>query len=287
MAIPAWRICLASASPEEQQHQRRLTSLLRNKQRILEARLAAMDEQERQLQSRLQGLQRLPPPQHRLLQKIVASTMQGRTAIVAEVARASPAEKPEGVAQRSQDYVTWGADAISVCTDEEVSPDGVLDLEAVSKAVEVPVLRKDWIIHPIQIIDTRESGAAALTAVYSVLSKGTPSILRYIATAGLDAVVEVVNLKELEELSTLGIPLFGFNISVGVAVPIPGFRQDIAKSLVQKLPFGAASIVGVASMEEARQMKVSGADAVYLKREALSSPQELLESLREGLSGDD
>ncbi|XP_002965739.2 uncharacterized protein LOC9652196 isoform X2 [Selaginella moellendorffii] len=120
MAIPAW----ASVSPEEQQHHRRLTLLLRSKQRVLKAPLAAMDEQERQLQSRLEGLQRMPPPQHRLLQKIV------RTAIVAEVARASPAEKPEGVRQRSHDYVKM--------------------------AVEPPILHKDWIIHPIQIIDTRD-----------------------------------------------------------------------------------------------------------------------------------
>ncbi|XP_024532331.1 uncharacterized protein LOC112346817 [Selaginella moellendorffii] len=99
MAIPAW----ASVSPEEQQHHRRLTLLLRSKQRVLKAPLAAMDEQERQLQSRLEGLQRMPPPQHRLLQKIV------HTAIVAEVARASPAEKPEGVRQRSHDYVKMEA----------------------------------------------------------------------------------------------------------------------------------------------------------------------------------
>jgi indole-3-glycerol phosphate synthase len=127
-----------------------------------------------------------------------------------------------------------------------------------------------------------------------IISSGTPAILNFAISLGLDAIVEVVNMKELQEVAPLGLPIYGFNLSVGLALSLPGIRQDISKSLIGEIPFGASSVVGVYSIEEARAMKAAGADAVYIKHEVLQGqqatekePKVFLENLQVAMSGDD
>lgn len=272
----------------------RLSSILKNKQRILQSQLSRLENG--QLESRLSSLEPYESP-YRLLDTIAGQLMQGKTTVVAEIARLSPSESLESFSSRCSKYVEWGADALAVCTDEEKSPNGVADLTAACRAVNVPVLRKDWIIHPLQVAETREAGASSLTAVYSVLGKGSPAILQYAVSLGLDAILEVINLQELQEVEPLGAPLYGINLSVGITLSLPGVRMDIAKALVGQIPFGASSLVGVWSIEEAIQLKGEGADAVYVRHEVLQGrsaveakqlvPRTFLENLRDAMTGDD
>eukprot|EP00271_Cylindrocystis_brebissonii_P020222 TRINITY_DN6616_c0_g1_i2.p1 TRINITY_DN6616_c0_g1~~TRINITY_DN6616_c0_g1_i2.p1 ORF type:complete len:106 (-),score=26.63 TRINITY_DN6616_c0_g1_i2:152-469(-) len=105
-------------------------------------------------------------------------------------------------------------------------------------------------------------------------------------------------------MEALGVPLFGINLSVALSLSssIPGLRSSLATSLLGRLPFGAAAVVGVTSIEEARAMKEAGASAIVLKRGGLqglfsSSPaearrrhrqcQQVLEGLRDAMTGDD
>lgn len=184
-----------------------------------------------------------------------------------EVARSDPSESPEILATRCRNYVEWGADAIAVRTDEEISPDGIADLRAACSSLKVPVIRTDWILHPLQVAEVREAGGAALTTIYSILEKGLSRLSKYALSLGLDPIVEIVNLKELEAASDLGISLYGINMSVGLSLSVPGLRQDVAKSLIGQMPFGVYTIVGIQAEEEALEMKVAGADAVYLRHE--------------------
>uniref|UniRef100_A0A0D6R5F4 indole-3-glycerol-phosphate synthase n=1 Tax=Araucaria cunninghamii TaxID=56994 RepID=A0A0D6R5F4_ARACU len=296
--LPTWRLnfCRSCSFPVRGQGgqfpNKKLEGILKAKQRALEAELSQSTPA--QLEARLTSVKPKSNP-FLLLDQVVAQRLKGFTAIIVEVARSIPSEAPASLAERCRDYATWGADAIAVRTDEEVTANGILDLSEVSAAVTVPVMRSDWIIHPIQIAQTSESGASAVRLVNSVLKKGTPAILRYTQALGLDAIVEVVNLKELEEVATLGISAYGINLSVGLSLPIPGFRQDIAKSLVGNLPFGSYSIVqGVSSQEEAIEMRLAGADAVYISQDVLeryeasgNSQEQFLQGLRDSLTGDD
>ena len=52
-------------------------------------------------------------------------------------------------------------------------------------------------------------------------------------------------------MEKLGVPMFGCNLGVGLSLALPGFRADIAKGILAKLPFGASSVVGAKSLEEA------------------------------------
>jgi len=63
--------------------------------------------------------------------------------------------------------------------------------------------------------------------------------------------LQVVNVGEKEAVEKLGVPFFGMNLGVGLSLPIPGFRSSVAAGLLDSLPFGACSMVGVTTMDEA------------------------------------
>ncbi|MCO5580840.1 hypothetical protein L7F22_034713 [Adiantum nelumboides] len=276
-----------------------LEAILHNKQRALQSQLSSLPSQQQ-----LARLTSLPPSAspHLLLTALRSSSS---TAIVAEVARLSPAESPQSLASRCKNYVQSGADAIAVRTDEEASPDGLADLIAVCSAVQVPVIQTDWFLHPIQIAESREAGAAALTLVHAILKNGLWPLQSYALSLGLDSIVElevnilvlqwmiqeqhakhfdfqgsrsasqamtdqnyiIVNLKDLEAASRQVISVYGINLSIKLSLPVPGLRQDVAKSLLEQLPDGAQSIVGIMSMEEALELKLAGASALYLRHD--------------------
>ncbi|GIL51134.1 hypothetical protein Vafri_7208 [Volvox africanus] len=91
------------------------------------------------------------------------------------------------------------------------------------------------------------------------------------AALGLDAPVEVVNAREVEQLAKLGVVFYAINVAVGLSVSMPGFSNRIAHGLLGELPFGAISLVGVRSLEEAAAARRSGADALLVKAELLQS----------------
>lgn len=238
-----------------------LRSLLHSKQRALQSQLSSL--QSPLLQARLTSLPPSPTP-HLLLSTLRQTR---HTSLIAEVARLSPTESPHLLAARCRNYVNLGVDAIAIRTDEEASPDGLADLKAVCNSLQVPVIQRDWFLHPMQIAETREAGAAALSLVYAVLQNGLPALQSYALSLGLDPIVEIVNLKDLEAVSKLGMYIYGINISIKLSLPVPGLRQDVAKSLLRQLPDGAQGIVGIMSVEEASEMKLAGASALYLRHE--------------------
>jgi indole-3-glycerol phosphate synthase len=75
-----------------------------------------------------------------------------------EIARPSSASPAEDLAKLAQQYVAYGADALAVRIDAEDTPEGLKDLYVVCQAVKVPVLARDWVIHPLQV--RGEAGAA-------------------------------------------------------------------------------------------------------------------------------
>jgi hypothetical protein len=97
-------------------------------------------------------------------------------------------------------------------------------------------------------------------------------MIGFCESLAIDGPVEIVNERELTEVEAIGVQLFAINVSVGLALQIPGVRESVACSLVQKLPFGAGSIVGVRSMGEARQVRAAGADAIMVKKEVRRRP---------------
>ena len=133
--------------------------------------------------------------------------------LIAEIKRASPSagvirEDFDPVALAGQ-YAAAGADAISVLTDETYFQGHLDHLTAVRKAVDLPVLRKDFIIDPHQVYQSRAAGADAILLIAAALTPATLIDMAILATElRMTVLVEVHTVEEvLQVRSLVGIPL--------------------------------------------------------------------------------
>ncbi|EFJ49598.1 hypothetical protein VOLCADRAFT_104174 [Volvox carteri f. nagariensis] len=214
-----------------------LEATIRRKQRELEAAIRELGMEA--LDERLQSATQVPAtPPYRLSRLIAEHVPQGRAVLVFEVARPNPETTSAELAELAKAYVTLGgASALAVRTDSESTPSGLRDLFTVQQAVpRVPVLARDWLIHPLQVCEIKEAGAAGALGIINQ-----------------------------------GVVFYAINVGVGLSVAIPGFANRIAHGLLGELPFGSISLVGVRSLEEASAARRSGADALLIKAELLQS----------------
>src|SRR6266540_4347931 len=124
--------------------------------------------------------------------------------LIAEVKRRSPSQGDIRTdldpVQHARAYVRGGAVAVSVLTDEAHFGGSLEDLERVAAAVRVPVLRKDFILDELQIMEARAAGASAVLLIVRALA---PDQLQALARAardqGLGVLVEVHSASELEQ----------------------------------------------------------------------------------------
>lgn len=137
-------------------------------------------------------------------------------AVIAELKRASPSKgvlredyRPAVIAKG---YEQVGAAAISVLTDEEFFKGSLADLTAVSDTVGIPVLRKDFILDPFQILEARAAGADAILLIVAAHTDEDLYALRGEARRfNLDVLCEVHDPSELERAVNLGFETIGVN----------------------------------------------------------------------------
>jgi indole-3-glycerol phosphate synthase len=169
---------------------------------------------------------RKPAVPHRFSQALIGTPRCGvRSArhadptlnIIAEFKRRSPSAgiirddlSAEEVARR---YERGGACAISVLTDEAHFGGSIADLRAVRSITNLPVLRKDFIIDPIQIYEAAVAGADAVLLIVAALDDAVLGDLREVAEdqLGLDALVEVHTSIELRRALNAGARIIGVN----------------------------------------------------------------------------
>jgi indole-3-glycerol phosphate synthase len=136
--------------------------------------------------------------------------------LLAEVKRRSPSAgeirpgaDPAGVARA---YALAGAAAVSVLTDREFFGGGLDALRAVRAAVELPVIRKDFVIDPLQVWEARADGADAVLLIVRILGDSALADLLGLARElGMDALVEAHDSVELERAMAAGAALVGVN----------------------------------------------------------------------------
>lgn len=136
--------------------------------------------------------------------------------IIAEVKRRSPSAGPLSVRldprHQAEVYALGGAAAISVLTEPEFFGGSIEDLQAVRSACDLPVLRKDFIIEPIQVLEARAAGADAVLLIVAALSNAQLDELLEVATAsGLAALVEVHNEREAKRALNSNATIVGVN----------------------------------------------------------------------------
>lgn len=198
-----------------------------------------------------------------------AAALRGPTlALIAEVKRRSPSAGAintgiDAVA-RARTYADAGAAAISVLTDEPHFGGRLADLEAVAAQVRVPVLRKDFILHEVQLLEARAAGAAAALLIVRALDDAMLRRLLAVARSiGLATLVEVHTAPELERALEAGAQIVGVN-----SRDLDTFRIDTAAawSLLASVPVGCVAVAesGMQQAEDVHRAADAGADAVLI-----------------------
>jgi len=149
-------------------------------------------------------------------QAIARRIATGHSAVIAEIKKASPSKgvirevfDPVAIARS---YCSGGATCISVLTDERFFQGRDADLKAVSQTVNLPVLRKDFILDPYQIYEARRQGADAILLIAAALEDVQLAELYQLAgDLKLDVLVEVHNAEELSRALALKPNLLGIN----------------------------------------------------------------------------
>ena len=210
-----------------------------------------------------------------------------RVGVVAEVKRRSPSA---GVirddlepGERAVLYAEHGAAAISVLTDGPHFGGSVADLRLAASKVTVPVLRKDFILDELQIVEARAAGAAAVLLIVRALSpERLRSLLTSARSAGLDALVEVHTEAELTRALEAGADIVGVN-----SRDLDTFRIDVVSAwkLLATVPGEMVAVAesGMHARADVERAAAAGADAALIGTalSAAADPARLLRELAE------
>lgn len=182
--------------------------------------------------------------------------------IIAEIKRASPSlgdiRTDLDPAATAQAYASGGAAALSVLTEPAFFKGSASDLQRARSAVELPVLRKDFIIDPYQVYETAALGADALLLIVRILDDERLYTLHTLARdLGLDVLTEVFDEQDIARANALGATLVGINNR-----DLAHFKTDItqASRLAKRLSPQAAVVAlsGIHAPEDIRQTLDTG-----------------------------
>ena len=193
---------------------------------------------------------------------------QRHVSVIAEVKRASPSKGAIApgldAGEQAMAYVRGGAAAISVLTEPSRFGGSLDDLADVTPRVPVPVIRKDFLVHPVQLWEARAAGASAALLIVRALS---PSELEALMDAmqetGMQALVEVRDEAELARALAVDARVIGVNnrnletLIIDVAT---------APALIPAIPSDRIAVAesGMKSADDLSAAAASGADAVLV-----------------------
>ena len=205
----------------------------------------------------------------------------GRLAVIAEIKRRSPSagdiRAGASAPAQARVYQQAGAAALSVLTDEKYFGGVLDDLRSVTAQFRAepparPCLRKDFMVHPLQVLEAREAGASAILIIVRALDDDEIRTLHGAAkAAGLDALFEIHNERELERAVAHRASIVGVN-NRDLAV----FRTDLGLSerLIPLFPRDviAVSESGISTAADAARARACGAHAVLVGEALMRAP---------------
>ena len=206
-------------------------------------------------------------------------------AVIAEVKRRSPSagsiREDLDPGDRAALYAAHGAAAISILTDARYFGGSVQDLQLAAQRCALPLLRKDFILDEVQVLEARAAGASAILLIARVLSRARlDQLLHFAAELGLDALVEVHTRAELAIALETGAPVIGVN-----SRDLDTFAVDVdaAWQLIGEVPPDRVAVAesGLVKAGDVARAAETGVDAVLIGTalSASDSPEALLDQL--------
>ena len=227
----------------------------------------------------------LPPPPSFLK---ALKRPDGKLAVIAEIKRRSPSagviNEHAAALVQAQRYRQAGASALSILTDQKYFGGQLADLRevtadfarkppgpGVNPANPLPCLRKDFMVHPVQVLEARQAGASAVLIIVRALTDDEiESLYRAATAAGLDALFEIHHEAELARAVAHGAKIIGVN-NRDLAI----FQTDLALSerLIPLFPkkIVAVSESGIATAADAARARAAGAHAVLVGEALMKS----------------
>ncbi len=202
------------------------------------------------------------PPARGFEARIRSRIAKGGPAVIAESKKASPSKgvmrEDYQVSSIAQSYEAGGATCISVLTDARHFHGSMSDLHAARQACALPILRKDFIVDPIQVYETRANGADCLLLIVSMLQRSQLHDLAALADElGLDVLIETHSRPELELALELPSGMIGINNR-----NLHTFETSIETSLqlVRDIPQGrvVVSESGIRAREDVERLAAAG-----------------------------
>ncbi len=201
-------------------------------------------------------------------------------AVIAEVKKASPSV---GVITEdfdpvliAQDYAAAGADAISVLTDERFFQGHLSYLSQIRQAVDVPLLRKDFIIHETQIWEAVIAGADAILLIVAALGQDElRHLLEVAASVQLDVLMEVHDLAEMDRALETDATIIGVNNR-----NLKTFEVDLHSTERLSQEVGPDHLLvsesGILTGDDSKNVRAWGADAILVGEALMRSPDKTL-----------
>lgn len=195
--------------------------------------------------------------------------------VIAEVKKASPSKGIIAVdfdpLAKAKEYAQAGARAVSVLTEPTRFLGSDTYLQAISKAVPIPTLRKDFIVTTYQILEARLLGASAVLFIVALLTEKTlASYLTLANQLGLDALLEVHDREELDCALDAGAVLVGINNR-----NLRTFEVELQTSLELKpyIPDYCTTVSesGITTAGHARLLRSAGFDAILVGEHLMRS----------------
>ncbi len=223
------------------------------------------------------------PPVRDFLGAIQAKHCVGKPAVIAEIKKASPSAgvfraglagegAPFAPARFAQSYERHGAACLSVLTDRDYFQGSTEDLVAARNACSLPVLRKDFIIDPYQIVESRVMGADAVLFIMGAVDIALFREWEALAASlGLAVLAESHSAGELDQALTLQTPLIGINNR-----DLTRFVTNLDTTLTLKASVPSGRIVvtesGISSIESVNTMTLAGVNAYLIGGSLMEKP---------------
>ena len=200
----------------------------------------------------------------------------GRVSVIAEVKRSSPSRGPLAAiaepAALAATYEAGGAAVVSVLTEARRFGGTLADLSAVRGAVEVPVLRKDFVLSSYQVWEARAAGADLVLLIVAALEQNAlVSLVERVHSLGMTALVEVHDVEEAARAVDAGARVVGVNARDLRTLEVD--RSTFARCAAA-LPASVVKIAesGVRGPRDVVEYAGAGADAVLVGEALVTSP---------------